>query len=92
MATTDDRERLEAIANAIMAPHVAQQQHVSERLRSKGSGKRWTRIAAILLLAPMLLNVLFQIVRGESLSPFNWVVLVVAVVAIGIALWSRRQE
>lgn len=92
MAMTDDRERLDAIANAIMAPHVAKQQHASARLQSKGGGKRWTKIAAILLLAPLLLNVILELVRGESLSPFHWVVLVVAVIAIVIAFLSRRQE
>lgn len=92
MAMTDDRERLDAIANAIMAPHVAKQQHASTRLQSKGGGKRWARIGAVLLLVPMLVNVFVDIGRGESLSPFHWVVLVVAVIAIVIAFLSRRQE
>jgi hypothetical protein len=76
MATTDDRERLEAIANAIMAPHVARQQQASGRLhgQERKPGRRWMRIGAVLVIAPLLLQLLMDAVSGEGLSPLGWVV------------------
>lgn len=91
MATTDDRERLDAIANAILAPHVARQQHASERLQSKRPGsRRWFRIAAILTILPYLANVVLELIPEGRMSPFHWVLL--AGIAVGAFVVFRRKE
>jgi hypothetical protein len=91
MATTDDRERLEAIANAIMATHVARQQQASGRLhgQERKPGRRWMRIGVLFLVAPLLLQVLTDAVSGEGMSPFGWVV--VASVPVLVFLFFRKK-
>lgn len=91
MATSDDRERLEAIANAIMAPHVARQQQASGRLhgQERKPGRRWMRIGAVFLVTPLLLQVLTDAVSEEGLSPLGWVV--VATTPVLIFLFFRKK-
>ena len=88
---TDDRERLEAIANAIMAPHVAQQQAAGARLRGKRSKSRgWMRIAALCVFLPYVANVLFNVVPEGRMGWIEWMILG----AMALALFSmfRRKE
>ena len=91
MATTDDRERLEAIANAIMAPHVAHQQSASAKLHGKRSNsRRWLRTGAVLLYLPYVANLLFKVIPEGRMGWVEWVVLL----GVGTALYVlfRRQE
>ena len=91
MAATDDRERLEAIANAIMAPHVVQQRSAREKLSGKRTNsRRWFRAATVLLFLPYLANVLFKVMPEGRMGWVDWLVLL----GVGLAVFVvfRRKE
>jgi hypothetical protein len=76
MATSDDRERLEAIANAIMAPHVIDQQNARMRIQGRREGfLRRNRIFATGMFLVYLGYILFKVVPDGDLDVLSVLVL-----------------
>lgn len=60
MATSEDRKRAEALADAIMAPHVMQQINEREKARGRDGKIRLLRILGICLLIGLVLYIVLK--------------------------------